>query len=461
MPNVAQEASLRRDADDRRNEPDLEDAQIALTSIEGGFNCMSTHFSLNRESFNKLLASVFSMQESVVDAHSLAALLALEKSIATGEPDLDGAMRLVAHHARNVANATGIAIAVRRGDELVYRAGSGCAASYVGRHMTAVLSVSAHNEARGEILRVENAQTDGRIEGAICRQFEAQSLLILAIYNECAVRGVLEVLFSEPHAFQDREIRAYRLMAGLLGEAMSRDAELDQKKALATRAATLPHAIAQIASQERLPGDDKSMLETTHVHGIRQVCGAAAAVVGELPGVCLPAKVAAVIRQRVRRVPLRKLRWNVAVTGVVAALVIAACWIAYDGPPASPAGTASMQRVNAVQQQLPLVPAKSAPNRASKMQTATNEGEEAQCPSPAFKRIRGRPNEIDYIAEDVTIRHFTAKPPLPRVRGGHKEFHIGEDVTVRYFASKLAVVSQTRPASASPQSLDHSLLVSK
>ena len=149
---------------------------------------MSTHSSLNRESFKKLLAGVFSMQESVVDAHSLAALLALEKSIATGEPDLDRAMHLVAHHARNVANATGIAIALRRGDQLMYRAGSGCAASYVGRHMTAILSVSAHNEARGEILRVENAKADARIEGAICRQFEAQSLLILPIHNECAVR---------------------------------------------------------------------------------------------------------------------------------------------------------------------------------------------------------------------------------------------------------------------------------
>ena len=47
---------------------------------------MSTHSSLNRESFKKLLASVFSMQDSVVDAHSLAALLALEKSIATANP---------------------------------------------------------------------------------------------------------------------------------------------------------------------------------------------------------------------------------------------------------------------------------------------------------------------------------------------------------------------------------------
>jgi hypothetical protein len=133
---------------------------------------VTRNFWFNRESFKKLLASVFSMHESVVDAHSLSALLELEKSIATGEPDVDRAMHLVAHLARNVANATGIAIAVRRGDELVYRAGSGCAASYVGRHMTAILSVSAHNE-----------------------------LLILPIYNECAVRGVLEVLFSEPQRF--------------------------------------------------------------------------------------------------------------------------------------------------------------------------------------------------------------------------------------------------------------------
>jgi hypothetical protein len=383
---------------------------------------MSTHSSVNRESFRKLLASVFSMQESVVDAHSLSALLELEKSIATGEPDVDRAMHLVAHRARNVANATGVAIAVRRGNEFVYRAGSGCAASYVGRHITAVLSVSAHNEARGEILRVENAQADVRIESAICRQFEAQSLLILPIYDEYALAGVLEVLFSEPHAFQDREVCTYRLMAGLVGEAMSRDAQLDQKKALATRAATLPRAIAQIASQKRLPGDDKSALEPTHEHGIRQVCGAAASVAGELPGA--------------KRLSLHELRWNVIVRGMVTALVIAVCWIPDDDRPALPAGTPSLLRSNVVQQPMPFVPAKSArSNRASKAQTAVGEAEEAKSPTSPFKRVRGGPNEIDYIAADVTIRHFTTEPALPRVRSGYKEVNIGEDVTVRYLAS--------------------------
>jgi hypothetical protein len=424
---------------------------------------MSTHSSLDRESFQKLLASAFSVQESGMEARSLSVLLELEQSIAKGEPDVNRAMHLVADRARNVANATGIAIALRQGDQLVYRAGSGCAASYVGRHMTAILCVSAHNEAGSEILRVENAQADARIEAAICRQFEAQSLLILPIYDECAMAGVLEVLFSEPHAFQDREMRTYRLMAGLVGEAMSRDAQLDQRKALATQAATLPPAIEQIASQiPRSPRDDKSTPEPARRHGIRRVWGAAPAVGGELPGVCLPAKAATIITQRVKRVPLHKLRRNVAVTGVVTALVIAACWIAYDGHLASPAGAPSLRRSNAVQQQIPFVPAKPAPsNRASKAQTATGGAEEAKSPSSAFKRVRVGPNEIDYIAEDVTIRHFTTKPALPRVWGGYKEVHIGEDVTVRSFASKLSVVTQTRPASAAAQSLDRSFPVSK
>jgi hypothetical protein len=416
---------------------------------------MRTLSSLDPESFQKLLASAFSVQDSGMDAQSLSALLELEQSIATGEPDVDRAMHLVADRARNVANATGIAIALRRGDQLVYRAGSGCAASYVGRHMTAILSISAHDEARGEILRVENAQADARIEAAICRQFEAQSMLILPIYDGCAVAGVLEVLFSEPHAFQDREMRTYRLMTGLVREAMSRDAQLDQKRALATKAATLPHAIEQSASQmQRSPGDDKSTPDPARKHGIRQVYGAATAVAVELPGVCQPAEATTIITQRVKRVPLHKLRWNVAVTGVVTALVIAACWIAYDGRPASPAGTPSLQRSNAVQQQIPFVPAKPAPsNRASKAQTAAGGAEEAESPSSAFKRVRVGPNEIDYIAEDVTIRRFTTRPALPPVRGRYKEVQMGEDVTVRYFASELAVVSQTRPASTAAQSL--------
>ena len=167
---------------------------------------MNTHFTLDRESFQNLLARASLAQEYLdsqkatpptVDLpptsaigeqpkevipvdyiQSLSAIVGAQRSIATDDVDVDGAMALIADQARNVANASGVAIGLLEGDNLVYRAGSGGAATYIGRYVKAALCVSRAN---GEILRVENAQTDMRIEAAICRQFGAKALLIVAI----------------------------------------------------------------------------------------------------------------------------------------------------------------------------------------------------------------------------------------------------------------------------------------
>ena len=126
---------------------------------------MTTHPSLDRASLEKFLASVFAGHKSGLDSQSLSALVELRSSIMSGEPDLDRAIHMVPDRTRNVANATGIAVALLKADQLEHRAAIGSAAGYVRRRVTAVLSISAHNEARNEILRVEDAQADTRIEG--------------------------------------------------------------------------------------------------------------------------------------------------------------------------------------------------------------------------------------------------------------------------------------------------------
>ncbi|HKS72806.1 MAG TPA: hypothetical protein VJQ82_06375 [Terriglobales bacterium] len=52
---------------------------------------------------------------------------------------------------------------------------------------------------------------------------------------------------------------------------------------------------------------------------------------------------------------------------------------------------------------------------------------------PAFRRVEVGPNEVDYVAEDVTVRIFSPPPKLRSVQhGSHVE--VGDDVTVHYFA---------------------------
>jgi hypothetical protein len=361
-----------------------------------------------------------------MDTRSLSILLDLQQTIARGKLDPDQVLHLIAEGAQNVAHASGVAIALLKSDQLVYRAGSGSATSYVGQRMTAVLSVSRHNEAKGEILRVENAQTDGRIEADICRQFESEALLILPVYHEHAVAGVLEVLFSEAHAFQEHELRAYRLINGLVEEAMFRKVERGQQK----QPTTVPHAIEIISSQ---------------MQKLRSTDNPAPVPITTRPIVTWPTV----------KLPLHAFRINAPVVGVITALVIAAGSILDEHHLSSPAAislrdSSSVQTPNvATQGKLPVVPTSAAtPNSVPRRRLAARETADANAPSSAFKRVQVGPNEVDYISEDVTIRQFKTQ----QNRNGYKEVQVGDDVTVRYFNSKPAVAAKTRPVSAISQS---------
>ena len=399
---------------------------------------MTAHPTLDPESFQRLLSNAFAVQECGMDTESLSAIVELQGSIGSGELDVDGAMDLIAGRARNVANATGIAIGLLKGDQLVYRAGSGSAASYVGQHVMATLCVSAHNTASSEILCVENAQTDKRIEAAICRQFGAQSLLILPIYHDRAVAGVLDVLFNEAHAFQHREVLTYRLMAALVGEAMSYAARPEQKKALAADLSTMRQSSGLTRPQiEEALNDRASVPAAATNRAIDQACGNSIAEAGKLPTLTHSAWAAS---KRAKRVPWYKGRWETAV-GVAAVLVIA-CWIAYrDRHPASPVGASALQRSNAIEQQMPFVPAKRVlGNSISKPQIALGlEEEERRAARTMPQRVLDGNSRVRYISEDVTVRYFTRKPAPQRVLDGNSRVrYISEDVTVRYFTPKPA-----------------------
>jgi putative methionine-R-sulfoxide reductase with GAF domain len=401
---------------------------------------MTSDFTPDPESFQRLLSNAFAVQESGMDAESLTAIVELQRAIATGEADVDRAMDLIAARARNVANATGIAIGLLQGDQLVYRAGSGSGVTYVGQHVMATLCVSGRNAASGEILRVENAQTDRRIEAAICRQFGAHSLLILPIYHDGAMAGVLDVLFDEAHAFQHREMLTYRLMAALVGEAMSYAALPEQKPALAADLSTMRQSIrlTRPPPREEALNDHASVPAAATNRAIYQALGTFIARAGKLPGLTHSAWA---MLKRAKHLPWYRGRWETAV-GVAAVLVVA-CWIGFrDRRPASPLGVSGLQGSNALEQQIPFAPAKRVlPNSTSKPQTAPGlESGERKTSRSMPQRVLDRNIRVRYISDDVTVRYFTPNPPPQRVLDRNiRVRYISDDVTVRYFTPNPAV----------------------
>jgi len=392
---------------------------------------MSKHSSLDPECFQKLLADAFVVQKSGIESRSLCALVELQGWVATGKLDVDRAMHMVADRARNVADAAGIAIALLKGDQLVYQAGSGSSAACVGRHVTAILSVSKNTQSRDEILRVEDAQADGRIEAAICRQFGARSLLILPIYDNRVLVGVLEVTFGEAHAFEDREVRTYRLMAGLLGEAMGCAAHIQQKAAVAKERPVVQQRIQKIAPQvQQSPHDGGRRSGPATNPGTSQTCRPS--VVLQSPARRQLARKAAIVMHRAKRIPSYK-RWAVA-----AALVLLSLIAYRDRRPATTLGGAALRGSKAIGQESPSVSAKTT-NMSTPQTTpvSTEEGGNTAKPLPRWVRVGN--NELDYVAPEVTVRYFTATPAPRRVEVGRSRVeHIGNDVTVRYFTRTAA-----------------------
>jgi len=381
-----------------------------------------------------------------MDSESLSAILEVHRLVTRGELGVDGAMHLIVDSARDVAHAAGVAIGLLEGDQLIYRAGSGCSAACIGSRVTASLTASANARTRREILRVENAQTDTRIEAAICRQFGAQSLLILPIYHDRALAGVFEVLFSEAHSFQDREVRTYRLMAGLIEAAMLHASRVEQKGNLTAELPTIPYATGQNAPQrEVFLNEDGSTPDPKDKHAIYQRWRAALAAGRKAP--VRRALLAMMMVQRAKEVASQKVRGNVALAAVATVFGLT-FWIAYsDRGPASPIRSSVPPSSTERQQFEPMKPTQvEEASGTSKGHAAPSPVKKEERPaSTRVRRARVGQNEVDYIGDDVTVRHFTYRPAAQHKRAVESRVaYIGDDVTVRYFTPRPAVRTDSR-----------------
>jgi hypothetical protein len=408
---------------------------------------MSARPSLDRDSFQTFLANAYAVQTSGLDTRSLSALIEMQRFIRGDEFDLDRAMLMMAEHALKVCNASGVAIALLEGKGLVYRAVSGSAVNDAGRQVPAVLSVASGSDVRREILRVENAQIDSRVEAEVCRQFGANSILMLPIYKKYVLFGVLQVQFDEAHSFLEGEIRAYRLMLGVLEEGIVRHLPSQQRSAASITAKETAHGsgpsrelqatntarplivVADVVEQKMWPRDDSSKQTKKLDHRM--------AILSTLR------KVNPAIWNELDRLLANAHFWQVAsaVAVSVSVMLAIATW-SYRNHAAPTTNDPALSADRDNGQQLPAKVLLA----GMKEEQPGNGAKQTTAKISAFRRVRIGLNEVDYLAEDVTIRTFTAKAMSRRVRDFEKELRIGDDVTVRYFApSAVPVSSGQRP----------------
>ncbi len=154
--------------------------------------------------------------------------LSEEAEIHPAELDLEPAISAITERAQHLTGATGAAIALRTGDEIVCRARTGRTAPDLGVRLQTDAGISAEAVRSGEIMLCHDAERNPRVDLASCRRLGVRSILVSPLRHYRRTLGVFEVLSSSPGAFDEHDVATMQLLSGMMVAAISRISTLHQ-----------------------------------------------------------------------------------------------------------------------------------------------------------------------------------------------------------------------------------------
>lgn len=168
---------------------------------------------------------------------------------------LDAAMAVVAERVARITHSSGAAIALLDGKIVRYRAGTGAPALPIGSETPLDTAVCLASVRTGKVIRSEDVNTEFLFDPELCRQRGILSLLSVPIYHDGDIVGALELYFDRIGGFAEQDIHTCQLMAGLVTEAIGRDADLKLKNSMAAERTTM------LAAMEKLKPNEVSVAE--------------------------------------------------------------------------------------------------------------------------------------------------------------------------------------------------------
>lgn len=155
-----------------------------------------------------------------------------EIEIHPAQLDLEPAISAITERAQHLTGATGAAIALRAGDEIVCRARAGRTAPDLGVRLQTDIGISAEAVRSGEIMLCHDAERNPRVDLASCRRLGVRSILVSPLRHYRRTLGVFEVLSSTPGAFDERDVATMQLLSGMMVAAISRISSIKRAQLL-------------------------------------------------------------------------------------------------------------------------------------------------------------------------------------------------------------------------------------
>jgi len=142
--------------------------------------------------------------------------------IQSAEIGLQPSINVIAERAQTLTRATGAAVALRKGSEIVCRARTGRTAPDLGVRLQTDSGISAECVRTGEVVLCHDAQRNPQVDLASCHRLGARSILAAPLRHFRKTLGIFEVLSSAPYAFNHSDVATMQLLASMIVAAISR-----------------------------------------------------------------------------------------------------------------------------------------------------------------------------------------------------------------------------------------------
>ncbi|HEY6936155.1 MAG TPA: GAF domain-containing protein [Terriglobales bacterium] len=154
--------------------------------------------------------------------------------------ELDAALQALVQKAQYTSNATGAALALRQGADMVCRAASGNSAPDRGARLQIKTGLTAECLRTGELLRCDNVMSDSRVDMESCKRLGIESIIIAPIRQGQKIVGVLELFSAHAYCFQERDVESVKALSQEIGKRLEQGAEAPSVMATAEPPAPEP-----------------------------------------------------------------------------------------------------------------------------------------------------------------------------------------------------------------------------
>jgi hypothetical protein len=135
---------------------------------------------------------------------------------------LEPAIGVIAERAQVLTGATGAALALRNGAEVICRARAGRTAPDLGVRLQTDSGISAECLRTGEVVLCNDAEDNPHADRVTCERLGVRSILAAPLRQFRNTLGIFEVLSGVPNAFNHQDVATMQLLSSMMVTAITR-----------------------------------------------------------------------------------------------------------------------------------------------------------------------------------------------------------------------------------------------